>query len=82
MRKEEIYKERNQAVRAIKGLEGDELARTIWGKLSGYSKRVLVESKIAAWKRMLGADLKSKSRSRVKNEVKLKAMIFNQMVMA
>lgn len=80
LRKEEIYKDRNQALRAIKGLGGDELARTIWGKLSGYSKRVLVESKIASWKQLLGGDLKSKTRSRVKNEVKLKARIFNQMV--
>jgi len=80
IRKEEIYEDRNQALRAIKGLGGDEIARSIWGKLSGYSKRVLVESKIAAWKQMLGANLKSKTRSRIKNEVRLKAMIFNQMV--
>ena len=80
LRKEEVYEERNQALRAIKGLGGDELARTIWGKLSGYSKRVIVESKISAWKRLLGADLKSKTRNRVKREVRLKAMIFNQMV--
>lgn len=80
LRKEKVYEERNQALRAIKGLGGDELARTIWGKLSGYSKRVIAESKISAWKRLLGADLKSKARNRVKCEVRLKAMIFNQMV--
>ena len=80
IRKEAIYEDRNQALRAIKGLGGDEIARSIWGKLSGYSKRVVIESKIAAWKKVLGSNLKSKSQDRIRKEVKLKAMIFNQMV--
>lgn len=58
LRKEPIYEERNQALRAIRGLGGDELARSIWAKLTGYSRRVVVESKIATWKKLLGADLK------------------------
>lgn len=80
LRKELIYEKRNQAIREIRGFGGNELARTIWAKLRGYSKHVVVESKIAAWKKLLGADLKSKSRDRLRNEVKLKAMIFNMMV--
>jgi len=80
IRKEPIYEKRNQAICEIKGLGGDELARSIWGKLTGYSRRVVVESKIAAWKKLLGADLKSRSKERVKIEVKVKAMIYNMMV--
>ena len=36
--------ERDQAIAAIRSLGGDKEAKSIWGKLSGYSQRVFVES--------------------------------------
>ena len=45
-------------MRAIKGLGGEEIARSIRGKLTGYSQRSEVESAIAKWKSLLGEKLK------------------------
>ena len=36
--------ERDQAIAAIRGLGGGKEARSIWGKLSSYNQRVLVET--------------------------------------
>lgn len=80
LRQEPEYCLRNEALRIIKGLGGDEIARSIWSKLSGYSRRSQVESSIARWKKLLGGGLKSQNFERIKNEVKLKAMILNEMV--
>ena len=43
---------RNNRLLEILGLGGDKIAKSIWGKLSGYSTRVTVESAIARWKRL------------------------------
>ena len=80
LRKDPEYCLRNEALRLIKGLGGDELARSIWSKLTGYSRRSEVESAISSWKRLLGGSLKSKSLEKIKKEVKIKAMIYNQMI--
>jgi len=82
LRQEPEYRLRNDALRIIKGLGGDELARSIWSKLTGYSKRVVIESKIAAWKKLLGANLRSKTMERMSCEVKIKGMVFNQIIEA
>lgn len=80
LRQEPEYCLRNDALRIIKGLGGDELARSIWAKLSGYSQRSQVESSIARWKKLLGGDLRSQSLKRIKKEVMLKAIILNEMI--
>jgi len=80
MRREPEYSLRNEALRIIKGLGGDELARSIWSKLSGYSRRSEVESLIARWKKLLGGKLKSRSLEGVKKEVALKGIILNEMI--
>lgn len=36
--------DRDQAVQDIRELGGDKIARSIWGKLTGYSRRALVET--------------------------------------
>ncbi|MGR3973480.1 MAG: hypothetical protein QRY72_02765 [Candidatus Rhabdochlamydia sp.] len=60
IRHEPIYEKRNKAVRIIKGLGGDLEARSIWGKLTGYSQRSVVESMMSRWKRAFGGSLKSR----------------------
>jgi hypothetical protein len=80
VRSEPGYEKRNEAVRIIRGLGGDLLARSIWAKLVGYNRRVIVESMMSRWKRVLGSDLKSRSEDRKRTEVQLKAMMINAMI--
>jgi len=80
IRKEAGYEKRNDAVRMIRGLGNDRLARSIWSKLVGYNRRVIVESMMARWKKLHGADLKSRCGERKKVETKLKAMMINAMI--
>ncbi|MGH9857187.1 MAG: IS5 family transposase [Acidobacteriota bacterium] len=80
LRKEEGYKKRNEAIKIIRGLGGDELARSIWGKLVGYNRRVEIESMIARWKGLYGGDLKSRTEERIIKEVKIKALMINEMI--
>lgn len=80
LRGEPEYEARNDALRIIKGLGDDELARSIWSKIVGYNRRVVAESAIARWKKLYGGDLKSRCGERKKVEVKLKAMMINLMI--
>lgn len=82
LRKEEELVERNDAVKIIRGLGNDEIAKSIWGKLVGYNQRVIIESMISRWKRLYGGELKSRCSERKKNEVQLKAMMINAMIEA
>jgi hypothetical protein len=36
--------ERDEAIKVIRSFGGDKIAKSIWGKLSGYSRRALVET--------------------------------------
>ena len=81
-RKEAEYRNRNDALRIIKGLGGDDTGRGIWSKLVGYSRRVIVESMIAKWKKLHGAEVKSRCEIRSKVEVYLKAEMINKMIEA
>ncbi len=80
LRKEEELARRNEAVRAIRGLGGDQIAKALWGKLVGYNRRVVIESMMSRWKRLYGGELKSRCAERKKNEVQLKAMMINAMI--
>ena len=46
--------ERDQAVLDIRAFGGDKIARSIWGKLTGYSRRALVETTFSRYKKMFG----------------------------
>ena len=59
-RKEPWLQTRNNCLLEILGLGGDKEAKSLWGRLSGYSKRVTVESAIARWKKLFGYHLKSR----------------------
>lgn len=78
-RVEPEYDDRNEALRIIKGLGGDDIGRGIWAKLVGYSRRVVVESMVAKWKKLHGPELKSRCEMRRKAEVQLKAEMINKM---
>jgi len=82
IRKEPIYEDRNIAIKMIRGLGDDRLARSIWSKLVGYNRRVIVESMMARWKSLYGGSLKSRCAKRKEIEVQLKAMMINQMIEA
>ena len=80
IRKEKGYEKRNAAIKVIRGLGSDRLARSIWSKLVGYNRRVVVESMMSRWKRLHGSDLKSRCPQRQKVEVHLKAIMINLMI--
>jgi hypothetical protein len=80
LREEIEYESRNEAIRIIRGLGGDLTARSIWGKLVEYNRRMIAESMMARWKRLYGGDLKSRCAQRGKIEVRLKAMLINTMI--
>lgn len=80
LRKESGYEQRNDAIKIIQGLGGDRQAKSIWAKLVGYNRRVIVESMMSRWKGLFGASLKSNCDHRRKVEVKLKARMINTMI--
>ncbi|CAM0117396.1 hypothetical protein [Rhabdochlamydiaceae symbiont of Dictyostelium giganteum] len=73
-----VYEKRNEAIQIIKGLGGDLEARSIWGKLTGYSRRAVVESMMSRWKRTFSGSLKSRCLQRRNVEVAVKAGMINK----
>lgn len=80
LRKESCYRKRNEAIKIIRALGGDQLAKSIWSKLIGYNRRVEVESLIARWKRLYGGELRSREEERIVKEVKIKALMINEVI--
>lgn len=80
IREEEELGGRNDAIKIIRGLGNDRVARSIWGKLVGYNRRVLVESMMSRWKRLYGGSLKSICPERRRIEVTVKAVMINKMI--
>ena len=54
LRKESEFAGRNDAIRIIHGLGGDMHAKSLWGKLIGYSRRAVVEGMMSRWKQLFG----------------------------
>lgn len=73
--------ERDQAIAVIRGLGGDKEARSIWAKLSGYNKRVLVESVFSRKKRLFGNRLFSKVFDKQCIENTARCVLLNEMRM-
>jgi hypothetical protein len=71
--------ERDHAILEIQGLGGDEIARSIWRKLSGYSRRSLVESAFSSLKRMFGDRLFSKKFKNQRIESRVRCILLNKM---
>lgn len=71
---------RNKAILERKGLGDDQLAREIWGKLTGYGKRALVETTFSRIKRLYGDRFYSKKNETQKIEGHIKCKMLNQML--
>ena len=80
LRMEPGYEERNKAIAIIHGFGGDKQAKSLWSKLVGYNKRVVIESMIARWKGLFGDKLGSRCDKRREIEVKLKALMVNSII--
>ncbi len=72
--------DRDQAVRDIKSLGGDLVAKSIWGKYTGYSRRALVETTFSRYKKMFGERAFSKTHERLTVENRLKCVLLNKMI--
>lgn len=71
--------ERDDAIRIIAGLGGDKGAKSLWGKLTGYSARALVETAFSRFKRIFGDRVFSKVFDRQRVEISLKWSLLNRM---
>jgi hypothetical protein len=74
-----IEDDRDEALSIIEGLGGDEEARSLWGKLTGYSNRALVETAFSRTKRLFGDRLFSKLIEKQSLENRLRCIILNKM---
>jgi len=74
--------ERDEALRLITGLGGDKQAKSIWGKLTGYSIRALVETAFSRFKRCFGDRVFSKTFEKQQLEISLKWFLLNRMIQA
>ncbi|MGE3557304.1 MAG: IS5 family transposase [Candidatus Obscuribacterales bacterium] len=72
--------DRDEALRIMHGLGNDRTARSIWGKLTGYSKRSLVETAFSRMKRVFGDRLFSKVFDKQRIEVTLRCILLNKMI--
>lgn len=72
-------KDRDDAIRIIHGLGGDKEAKSLWGKLTGYSRRALVETFFSRMKRLYGERLFSKIPNKQSVENRLRCIILNKM---
>ncbi len=71
--------ERDQALRLIKGLGGDKKAKSLWGKMTGYSRRALVETAFSRFKGLYGERFFSKTSKRQAVESFLRCLLLNKM---
>jgi hypothetical protein len=74
--------ERDEAVSTIRAFGGDKIAKSIWGKLSGYSRRALVETAFSRYKKMFGERAFSRTQERMIIENRLKCVLLNKMLRA
>ena len=70
---------RNQAVREIAQLGGDDRARALWKKLKGYHSRSIVETAMYRYKCILGGTLRSREERRQWVEAAVGCLIINKM---
>jgi transposase-like protein len=74
--------ERDEAIQMIRAFGGDKIAKSIWGKLSGYSRRALVETTFSRYKKMFGERTFSRTQERIVLENRLKCVLLNKMMRA
>jgi hypothetical protein len=71
--------DRDDSILIIRGLGNDKVAKSIWGKLTGYSIRSLVETAFSRMKRLFGERLFSKLPEKQAIENRLRCIILNKM---
>ena len=72
--------ERNRGIAERRGLGLDDVGVSLWGKLTGYSKRALVETSFSRLKKIYGGGLCSRKMSSQKVEGHLKCLMLNKML--
>ncbi len=73
-------KSRREHINLIRLLGGDDEARSIWAKLTGYNQRSHVEGAFSRWKRTFGENLGSRADATINSEVYVKSLILNKMM--
>jgi hypothetical protein len=71
---------RNRAISERRGLGLDVAGLSLWEKLTGYSKRALVETSFSRMKGLYGGSFYSKKMSSQRVEGHLKCLMMNQMM--
>ena len=71
---------RDIATLQIIGLGQDRIARSVWGNLTGYSSRALVETAFSRYKRIFGGKLFSKTTDSQIVENRYKWCLLNKMI--
>ncbi len=71
--------DRDDALRIIRALGGDQVAKSLWSKMTGYSRRALVESAFSRMKRLFGSRLFSKRSDSQSVENHLRCLLLNKM---
>jgi hypothetical protein len=71
--------ERDKAILEIEGLGNNLEGRSLWGKLTGYNRRVLIETAMSRLKRLFGDRFYSKSIERQRVESRMRCLIINRM---
>jgi hypothetical protein len=70
--------ERDVAIAQIKGLGGDKQAKSLWGKLTGYSRRALIETAFSRMKGFFGDKLYSRKTDNQIVECRLRSILMNR----
>ena len=73
----EWFNERNDALAIINSLGNDQLARSLWGRLTGYCHKVKGESAFSRLKRLFSESLYSRNTGAQLVELWLKALLSN-----
>ena len=76
---EGAIQKRNDAVREIHGLGGDDQARRIWKILKGYHRRSLAETTMYRIKQLTGGNMRSREWERQRVEGYIKCLVINKM---
>jgi hypothetical protein len=76
---DEAIQKRNDAVREIYGLGGDDEARRIWKILKGYHRRSLAETTMYRIKQLTGGNMRSREWERQCVEGHIKCLVINKM---
>ena len=73
------YEAKNDALRIIKGLGGDDIAKSLWKRFTGYYKRSLVETAFSRLKRLFGDRLQNRKMFNQEVEAYVRCLALNRM---